>query len=51
MARPVGTPSHWWKTRKQVAVWLYNPTDEDIKHIRKTAQDINLANRAKDAGV
>lgn len=51
MARPFGTPSHWWKTRKQVSVWLYNPTEDDIKQIRKTAQDINAARRAQSTGV
>lgn len=41
MARPIGATSHWWKTRKVVAVYLYNPTDEDIKKIRALAKEIN----------
>ena len=50
MARPVGTISHWWKTRKVVAVYLYNPTDEKIQKIRDFAKQINNESYTKAMG-
>lgn len=41
MARPVGTTSHWWNTRKRLVVLLYDPTDSDIELVRGLAREIN----------
>lgn len=41
MARPKGTPTHWWETRKTVVVYVYNPTDEKVQKIRDFVKDIN----------
>lgn len=47
MARPVGIISHWWKTKKVVAVNLYNPTPEAIEQVRSVARRINEESREK----
>ena len=47
MARPVGIISHWWKTKKVVAVHLYNPTPEAIEAVRATARRVNEEARKK----
>ena len=31
----------WWKTKKVVAVYLYDPTQEDIDVIKQMAKQIN----------
>lgn len=32
----------WWKNRKTVVVYLYDPTQEDINQIKTLAKQINL---------
>lgn len=32
----------WWKNRKTVVVYLYDPTQEDIDKIKILARQINL---------
>ena len=32
----------WWKNRKTVVVYLYDPTQEDINEIKFLARQINL---------
>ena len=32
----------WWKNRKTVVVYLYDPTQEDIDKIKTLAKQINL---------
>ncbi len=41
MARPLGSTSHWWTTRKRLIVLLYDPTDNDVELIRGLVRDMN----------
>lgn len=41
MARPVGSFSHWWDTRKRLVIHLYNPTDETIESVRQFVRELN----------
>lgn len=41
MARPIGSTSHWWDTRKRLIIHLYNPTDEGIECVRQLVRELN----------
>lgn len=41
MARPIGSTSHWWDTRKRLILHLYNPTDESIECVRQLVRELN----------
>ena len=47
MARPIGSYSHWWKIRKRMTVFLYDPKDKDIESIRALAAEINDRSRRR----
>jgi hypothetical protein len=50
MARPVGSTSHWWTKRFRVGLYLYNPTQEGIELLKKTAQMLNASAKLKATG-
>lgn len=50
MARPVGSTSRWWKVRKRVGIYLYNPTEESIALLKKTAEALNATAKARATG-
>lgn len=50
MVRPIGSTSHWWTKRFRVGLYLYNPTQEGIELLKKTAQMLNASAKLKATG-
>ncbi len=47
MSRPVGSYSHWWRVRKRLTVFLYDPQEDDIRAVQELTKKINADNRRK----
>lgn len=50
MARPVGSTSHWWTTRKRVGFYLYNLTDDGMAFIKSVVEQLNAKAKARAMG-